>query len=201
MKVLVAEDNLSSRRALEAHLAHWGYDVVSTSDGGQALEALQAADAPKLALLDWMMPGLDGPEVCRRLRTRPTDEPPYLILVTARGSREDVVTGLESGADDYLTKPVDRGELRARLQAGRRVVELQQSLSARVQDLERALSRVKQLQGLLPICCYCKKIRGGQNYWLQVESYITAHADVQFSHGICPECYAEVMQSPLSPES
>jgi response regulator RpfG family c-di-GMP phosphodiesterase len=137
-----------------------------------------------------MMPGLDGLEVCRRVRARQPEEPPYLILLTAKGTREDVLAGFESGADDYLTKPVDQGELRARLQAGRRVVDLRRSLAERVKDLERALARVKQLQGLLPICCYCKKIRADQDYWQQVESYISAHADVRFSHGICPECYA-----------
>ena len=197
MKVLVAEDNPTSRRMLEAHLEHWGYEVVSTTDGGQAWEALQADDAPKLAILDGSMPVMDGLEVCRRASARTTDQPPYLILLTARSESRDVVEGLESGADDYLTKPVDRAELRARLKAGQRVVELRESLAARVRELEAALARVKQMQGLLPICCYCKKVRGGQDYWQQVEAYISAHADVRFSHGICPECYASVVRPQL----
>src|SRR5207249_755847 len=117
-----------------------------------------------------------------------------------RGHRDDVVTGLESGADDYLTKPVDRAELRARLQAGRRVVELQASLAARVRELESALARVKQLQRLLPICCYCKKVRGDENYWQQVESYLAEHADMRFSHGICPECYEAVVRPQFGDE-
>jgi DNA-binding response OmpR family regulator len=201
MRVLIAEDNLTSRRALEMHLTEWGYDVISTPDGARAWEVFQSAGAPKLAVLDWMMPVMDGLEVCRRVRARSDGEPPYIILLTARGSREDVVAGLESGADDYLTKPVDRGELRARLQAGRRIVELQQTLTARVQELEAALARVKQLQGLLPICCYCKKVRGDENYWQQVEAYISAHSEVRFSHGICPDCYKAVVQGLLETQT
>lgn len=197
MKILLAEDNASSRHALEAHLRQWGYEVVSTADGRQAWEALQARDAPRLALLDWMMPELDGIEVCRLVRARFNGAPPYVILVTAKSAQEDIVQGLESGADDYLTKPVDRDELRARLQAGRRIIELQESLSARVRELEDALARVRQLHGLLPICCYCKKVRDDKNYWQQVESYIAAHSDVKFSHGICPDCFETVVRPQL----
>jgi DNA-binding response OmpR family regulator len=192
MRVLIAEDNPTSRRALEIHLAEWGYDVVSTRDGAEAWAAFQAPAAPRLAVLDWMMPEPDGLEVCRRVRARPSAEPPYIILLTARAGPDDIVAGLEGGADDYLVKPVDRAELRARLQAGRRVVELQASLAGRVRELEAALARVGQLQGLLPICCYCKKVRGDENYWQQVEAYLSEHADVQFSHGICPDCYQKV---------
>jgi sigma-B regulation protein RsbU (phosphoserine phosphatase) len=192
MRVLIAEDNLTARHALEIHLSQWGYDVISTADGAEAWSVFQAPAAPRLAVLDWMMPQMDGLEVCRRVRSLATAEPPYIILLTARGDRDDIVAGLESGADDYLTKPVDRAELRARLQAGRRVVELQASLAARVRELEAALARVKQLQRLLPICCYCKKVRGDEDYWQQVEAYLGEHADVQFSHGICPDCYEKV---------
>jgi sigma-B regulation protein RsbU (phosphoserine phosphatase) len=98
---------------------------------------------------------------------------------------------LEAGADDYLTKPFDPQELRARIKVGERILGLQTSLAERVTELEDALSRVKQLQGLLPICSYCKKIRDDQNYWEQVESYISKHTEAQFSHGICPDCYAQ----------
>ena len=197
MQVLIAEDNFTSRRGLEIHLGQWGYEVISTKDGTEAWKVFQSEKAPKLAILDWMMPGLDGLQVCRLVRACPTVEPPYILLLTARTERDDIVTGLESGADDYLTKPFDRNELRARLQAGRRIVDLQQKLTARVRELEEALSRVRQLQGLLPICCYCKKIRTDQNYWQQVESYLSAHSEVRFSHGICPECYATVVQPQL----
>jgi phosphoserine phosphatase RsbU/P len=197
VKVLIAEDDTVSRRLLETMLTRWGYEVVVTCDGAAAWEALQSQDAPALAILDWMMPGMDGIEVCRRVRSIPTATPPYLILLTAKGRREDIVTGLQAGANDYVTKPPDREELRARMQVGIRMVELQQNLADRVQALEEALARVKQLQGLLPICSYCKKIRGDQNYWQQVESYISEHSEAQFSHSICPDCYETLVKPEL----
>lgn len=189
MKVLIAEDDMVSRRLLEATLIKWGYEVVVTGDGSAAWEVLNSDDPPPLAILDWMMPGLDGIQVCRKVRRTPTSTPPYLILLTAKGRREDIVTGLQAGANDFVTKPFDREELRARVQVGVRIVELQQSLADRVKALEEALARVKQLQGLLPICSYCKKIRDDRNYWQQVENYISEHSEAQFSHSICPDCY------------
>jgi phosphoserine phosphatase RsbU/P len=197
LKLLLADDDALYRRLLERTLADWGYRVEAVSDGAAAWEALCAGGAPRLALLDWMMPGLDGPEVCRRARALPTAEPPYLILLTSRESKEDIVAGLQSGANDYVTKPFDRAELEARLAVGRNVVGLQASLAARVRELEQALSQVKQLQGLLPICCYCKKIRDDQNYWQQVDEYIGQHTEVKFSHGICPDCWQRVLRPQL----
>jgi DNA-binding response OmpR family regulator len=189
VKVLIADDDLIPRCMLQTTLTQWGYAVTAVSDGQAAWQVLEEPAAPRLAVLDWMMPGLDGVEICRRLRARTTTEPVYVLLLTARNAKADVVAGLQSGADDYLTKPFDREELRARLQVGGRVLELQQSLAARVRDLEEALAQVKQLQGLLPICCYCKKIRDDQNYWEQVDTYLARHAELHFSHGICPECW------------
>ncbi len=197
MKLLVADDDATSRKMLEAILQKWGYEVVVARDGAEAWQALQAGDAPELAVLDWMMPEMDGVEVCRRVRAGGRTPPTYVVLLTARGSRADVVTGLEGGADDYITKPFDRGELRARISVGLRIVELQRSLAARVRELEDALSRVKLLQGLLPICSYCKKIRNDRNYWQQVEGYITDHSEAQFSHSICPECYEKIVRPEL----
>src|SRR2546423_924777 len=194
MRVLIAEDDMVSRRVLEATLDKFGYEVVVAADGAEAWATLQSADAPHLAILDWMMPEIDGVELCRRVRALSNATPPYLILLTAKSGKEDVVTGLDAGANDYLTKPFDRAELRACVQVGAHVLELQGNLAARVRELEAALSQVKQLQGLLPICAYCKKIRDKQNYWHRVESYISQHAEVEFSHGICPACYVDVIQ-------
>ena len=197
MRILIAEDDVISRRILEVTLQKWGYEVTVVVDGAQAWELLQRDNAPALAILDWMMPFVDGAEVCRRVRARPRTPPPYLILLTTRESPGDVVKGLEAGADDYITKPFDADELRARVRVGVRMVELQSNLASRVHELEGALGRVKQLQGLLPICSYCKKVRDDRKYWRQVESYLSEHADVEFSHGICPDCYKTIVEPEL----
>ncbi len=192
MKVLIADDDPVFRRVLEVSLAAWGYEVVTADNGAQACQLLQGAEAPRLAILNWMMPEMDGIDVCRRLRGQPTPTPPYLILLSGRGHSDDIVAGLIAGANDYITKPFDRDELRARVGVGVRVLELQASLAARVRELEEALKNVRHLQKLLPICSHCKKIRNDQNYWQQVEGYISEHTDVQFSHGICPECLTKL---------
>ncbi len=197
MRILIADDDPVSREILEATLRQWGYTVAVCRDGVEAWRLLQNEPRPELAILDWMMPGMDGPEICRKARATGRTPPTYLILLTSRGGRGDVVEGLEAGADDYITKPFDRGELRARLGVGVRLVELQQSLAARVRELEEALANIKQLQGLVPICSYCKKIRNDQNYWQQVESYIADHSGAQFSHGICPECFDKFVKPEL----
>ena len=125
MKVLIAEDDPISLKSMEFRLKKWGHEPVSATDGAQALAALTAEGAPRLALVDWMMPELEGPEVCRRVREAASDRPPYIILLTAKGQKEDIVAGLEAGADDYVTKPPNPAELEARLRVGVRMVELQ----------------------------------------------------------------------------
>jgi sigma-B regulation protein RsbU (phosphoserine phosphatase) len=197
VRVLIAEDDTVSRRLLEATLQKWGYDVITTTDGLQALDVLSQPDAPSLAILDWMMPGMEGAEVCLRARETAADRLLYIILLTAKGRKEDIVEGLTAGADDYIVKPFDRSELKARMNAGERILRLQAELAARVKELELALANVKLLQGLLPICCYCKKIRNDQNYWQQVDSYIADHSEAQFTHGICPECRDKIVKPEL----
>lgn len=196
-KVLVADDDPVSQRLLVSTLEKWGYEVIAVSNGIDAWHWLEGDHRPSIAILDWMMPGMTGLEICQRARQRVETAPVYLILLTARGDRADLVRGLEAGANDFVIKPYDRDELRARLQVGMRVVELQASLARRVQELESALTRVKQLQGLLPICSYCKKIRDDQNYWQRVENYISEHSEVTFSHGICPDCYKKLARPEL----
>jgi len=197
MRILVADDDPISRRMLEALLTKAGHEVVVTCDGESAWNTLQRPDAPLLAVLDWMMPDLDGVELCRRIRSSPATAATYVVLVTAMGGQQDLLTGLEAGANDYIVKPFDAAELRARIQVGVRVTELQQSLAQRVRELEEALSSIRQLQGLLPMCSYCKKIRDDSNYWSQVEEYIARHIGAQCSHGICPECWEKVVKPEL----
>jgi phosphoserine phosphatase RsbU/P len=197
MEILVAEDDLVSRRALEASLGKWGHPVLLVEDGAAAFDVLSRDQSPRLAILDWMMPGMDGPTVCRQVRAISGRPAPYLILLTARGATEDRVAGLEAGADDYISKPFDRAELRARINVGLRMLALQRSLADRVAELEQALKSVRQLQGLLPICSYCKRIRTDGNYWQRVEEYISAHSDAQFSHGICPGCFDTVVKKQI----
>ena len=138
MKILVADDDAVSRRLLEVTLKKWGYDVVVAEDGDKAWDALQREDAPQLAILDWVMPGMDGPEICRQVRTFGDQRYIYLLLLTAKSEKEDLVKGMEAGADDFLSKPFDAQELRARLRAGIRILELQETL--RVQAMHDSLT-------------------------------------------------------------
>jgi len=134
MTVLLAEDDAVSRRMVEGLLRRWGYEVISVSDGQQAWDVLQSEDAPRLAILDWMMPGLDGIEVVKRLRARDPLEYTYVLLLTARDQERDSIIGLEAGSDDYLSKPVSADGLRARLHVGSRVLRLHQQLLSAFQS-------------------------------------------------------------------
>lgn len=197
MRILVAEDDAVARKILEVTLKGLGWDVVTAADGNaawQMLNTLEGENAPDLAVLDWMMPGLEGIEICRRLRATPGFEFLYVILLTSRREKEDLAAGLAAGANDYITKPFDPVELEARVRVGERMVKLQTSLAARVTELEAALAEVSKLQGLLPICSYCKKVRNETNYWEQVDSYLASHAGVKLTHGICPDCLETMMQ-------
>ncbi len=143
-KILVAEDDAISRALLCTWLQKWGFEVLATCDGIEAMNALRQQDAPTLAILDWMMPGMDGLEICQR--TRDVNRPLYVIILTARGTKEHVVEGLGAGADDYLVKPFNAAELRARILAGLRVIDLQTALREQVKELEFALAKVSELQ-------------------------------------------------------
>ncbi len=187
-EVLVAEDDQVSQQVLVTVLRNWGYKVTAVDDGQKAWEILERDDRPVLAILDWMMPHVSGVDVCRKLREIKTDTPTYVIMLTALTTKENIVEGLEAGANDYLGKPFDMDELKARLRVGQRVVDLQQALSTRVKELQEALDHVHTLQGILPICMHCHKIRDDQETWQRIENYLADHADVQFSHGICSDC-------------
>jgi sigma-B regulation protein RsbU (phosphoserine phosphatase) len=196
MRILVADDDSVTRQITTSTLTRLGWDVITASDGEAAwriLETSEGKNAPELLVLDWMMPGLDGIEICRKLRGTPGFEFMYTILLTSRTDKEDLAMGLMAGANDYITKPFHPIELESRVRVGQRMIKLQTSLAARVRELEEALSHVKRLQGLLPICSYCKKVRNETNYWEQVDSYLSSHSEVELTHGVCPDCYARVM--------
>jgi DNA-binding response OmpR family regulator len=197
VRILIAEDDPVTRKILESSLGKLGWDVITASDGAAAwtiLENLDGEKAPELVLLDWMMPGLDGIEICRKLRSTPGFELVYIILLTSRTDKEDLAIGFIAGANDYITKPFHPAELELRVRVGQRLVKLQTSLADRIKELEEALSEVKRLQGLLPICSYCKKVRDEENYWQQVEAYLSSHSDVKLTHGVCPDCHAKIMK-------
>ena len=141
MKILIADDSIVSRHLLEATLHSWGYDVIAACDGMEALEFLQKPNAPALAILDWMMPGLTGPEVCKRIRQHAREPYTYILLLTSKSLKEDLIEGMEAGADDYVTKPFDRHELQVRLRAGKRLVDTQAELLAAREALREQATR------------------------------------------------------------
>ena len=147
--MVVAEDDPVSREILTTLLGKWGYHVIVANDGREAMEALRAQAEPVLAIVDWMMPGMEGTEICRRVRE--INKSVYILLLTARSGKDRVVEGLKAGADDYLSKPFDKDELRARLSVGARILDLQEALSARVVELEAVLAENRTLKLQLPL--------------------------------------------------
>jgi two-component system cell cycle response regulator len=141
VKILIADDSIVSRHLLEATLRKWGYDVMVACDGAEALELLQRENAPSLIILDWMMPGMTGVEVCRRIRLRDSEPYTYILLLTSKSQKEDLIEGMEAGADDYITKPFDQNELQVRLRAGIRLVDLQTQLLKAREDLRDQATR------------------------------------------------------------
>ena len=173
MNILVAEDDRLSRVLLSATLKKFGHAVLATENGREAWATLQCQHFPVL-ISDWMMPELDGLELCRLLRGEQRAKYTYIILLTSLEGKANYLAAMDAGADDFLTKPFDVDQLNARLRVAGRVLGLRE--------------RVTQLEGLLPICAYCKKIRDQRNSWVPVEQYIVARTDASFSHGICREC-------------
>jgi DNA-binding response OmpR family regulator len=192
-RVLVADDNhvdrLLTRRVLQAS----GFEIVEATNGVDAWATMLAEDRPSIAVLDWNMPGFDGIELCRRIRTWEVLRGLYVILLTGRSTSDDLVQGLDAGADDYIQKPVMAAELLARVRVGQRVSALQEGLARHIRELEEASSRIRQLQGLIPMCCVCKRIRNDEDYWQQLECYLSQHSGVKVTHGYCPECMAQAL--------
>jgi len=192
-RVLLAEDHPVSLFLLKNSLSNWGFDVVTAEDGEAAIRILSEPGAPSLAVIDKIMPKIDGLEICRHVRNQSGFPYTYIILLSGRSQQDEIIEGLLAGADDYVIKPFDPEELRERLRVGQRVVELECKLSNKISELEKALQDVAQLRQLLPICDHCKSIRDDQNYWRQIEEYLHTETGTDFSHGICPTCLPIVM--------
>lgn len=173
MRILIADDDEFSRVLLTQTLVRLGHEVTATVDGRAAWEAARDDFFPVL-ITDWLMPHLNGLELCSAIRRTPRDLYTYIILLTALGGKENYLEGMRAGADDFITKPFDMEQLSARLHVAERILGLRR--------------HVQHLEGLLPICASCKKIRDDKGSWNQLEVYISNHADVSFTHGLCPEC-------------
>ncbi len=188
MRILIADDEPVARAHLEHLLASWHHEPIVVANGADAVAVMKAQDGPPVAFLDWEMPDINGDEVCRRIREG-TDRPMHLILLTAaRTSREDRLAGLSCGADDFVAKPFDPAELRARLAIAERVVSLQEELMRRIRELASSLEHIRQLEGLLPICPWCKSIRDEHQAWHSFEQFLSQRGETQITHAICPRC-------------
>ena len=189
MKILISDDDAHIRKLLKTILEAAGHEVVEAGDGREAWNLLMPDHAPKLAVIDWVMPEMNGPEVCRKIRELGTKNHIYMILITVKHSTGDIVEGLEAGANDYLTKPFSSEEILARVDVGIEMLNLHSRLAERVQQLEAAMAEVSQLKKLLPICSYCKKVRKDDDYWQELDEYVEEHLDPGLSYGICADCY------------
>ncbi len=179
MKILAVEDDAVARAVLNKALQRLGHDVVLAPDGEAAWQLVER-DPVRVIVSDWMMPEVDGLELCRRIRRRAGVEYVYFILLTGRdATAENQRTAADAGVDDFLSKPLDVSELWTRLRVAERIL--------------RYTTQVRQLEELLPICSYCKKIRDDHNYWQQIEGYISERTGSDFSHSVCPDCYTRVI--------
>lgn len=195
MKILIAEDDSVTRRLLAGWIGKWGIGVESVGDGPMALDRITHSKESMLCLLDWILPGMDGIDLLKEIRHPGIIPYIYVILLTCKNRTGDLVRGINAGADDFISKPFHWGELKARIRAGMRILELQERLNRNIQCLQEALTREKRLQGLIPICSYCKKIRDDRNYWHQLEVYFTEHSSAEFTHSVCPACAERLVQS------
>jgi CheY-like chemotaxis protein len=188
--ILAIDDTPLNLSILFGFLDHSGFKILIANDGDDGIRIAELA-MPDIILLDVMMPGLDGFETCRRLKKNQTTRGIPVIFMTALSDTSDKVRGFEAGAVDYITKPFEEEEVLARITTHLTVLRQRK-------ELEKALNEVKRLSGLLPICASCKKIRNDKGYWEEVETYIKERSEVEFSHGVCPECaqklYPEIYQ-------
>ncbi len=169
-------------------LEQWGYRVDSVDDGMAAWEILQKEDGPQIAVLDWEMPGINGIELCKMVKALDRRTPVYVILLTGRDGQVDILQGFDAGADDYITKPFDDNELRARVRVAERLVRMQEELAISNDELRTVLDHVELLQGNFPICTKCEKVENYDGSWKSLKEYIKDGDDPRFNFTICPDC-------------
>ncbi len=196
-RVLVAEDDEKTRSALAFLLQRHDFEVSVAGDGEEAFAQMIGPNPPQIVLLDWEMPLLDGLHVCRAVRSLPDSRYTYIIMLTARDEPKDMLAAFAAGVDDFISKPADAAQLLARLHCGQRVLGLETRYAERVAELEHALAEVRQLQRLLPVCMYCKKVRDDGDYWQEIEEYLHTQTGADVSHGICPACMEGVIKGGL----
>ena len=188
IKVLVVDDDPDILFATSRVLKKAGYQTFTADSGKMAMEAVRTI-VPDLILMDVVMPDAEGPELCRRIKDDPNFRGIYVLLTSGtRVESEEQAEGLDSGADGYIARPLSNRELLARMDSLVRILRAERERDQLITELKKAISEIKRLSGLLPICSHCKKIRDDTGYWSQIESYIREHSDAEFSHGICPDC-------------
>lgn len=183
MKVLAVEDDPVARLLLRAELVSLGHEVVVADDGGKAWDALQDRSI-RVVISDWRLPQLDGLSLCRRVRETRDDYVCFLLLTECTANEANLSAAITAGVDEFLTKPVSSLDLRMRLHAAARTLEF--------------TTEVRKLRSFLPICCYCKRVRNDQDYWLEIEKYLSQQQGTTVSHGVCPTCYSDVLGPQLS---
>ena len=197
MRLLLADDDPIYCRLMQKSLAG-DFDIIVAADGRTAWQALLQPPAPKIAVLNWIMPHSDGVELCHKIRSTGETARIYVLMVTAKSRLQDILAGFKAGVDDYIVKPFHPSELRARVMVGSRIVGLQDALADRIDKLQDALAQVHTLRRLLPICSYCKRIRDDHDYWEQLDAYLSKHSGLEFTHSICPDCYEKYWKPELS---
>lgn len=188
MKLLIAEDEYTTRLTVQVILEQWGYRVDSVEDGDAAWKLLKNPEGPQIAILDWEMPGIDGVELCNKVKTLDRDTPVYVIMLTGRDAQNDILKGFDAGADDYMTKPFDENELRARVRVAERLVSIQEELAISNNELRAVLNHVEMLQSNLPLCTSCMCVQDYDNSWRSIQEYATGKEDPRFQYTTCPHC-------------
>ena len=188
IQILIVDDDPDVLFATSRVMKSEGYQVMTASSGEECL-ALARQHPPDLILMDVVLPDVKGFELCRAIKTDPKLKATFVVLISGmKTSADEQADGLEDGADGYIARPVSNRELKARIRAMVRILKAERERDQLIDELQAALSKVKQLSGMLPICSHCKKIRDDKGYWKQIEAYVHSHSEAEFSHSICPIC-------------